>query len=70
MSDDKPAFTFVMYFSEVDNVPVVHVETPAEWDNFNSKGPCCRVYLNDGEIYENPPLPEPELAQSPTEGSE
>ena len=53
----KPAFTFDVYFSEADGVPVVHVETPPEWDG-NPLGPECRIYLNDGDaVYENPPLP-------------
>ena len=54
-SKPKPAFEFDIYIGE-DGVPVVHIDTPAEWDNDN--GPSCRIYLNDGEaIWNNPPLP-------------
>ena len=37
-----------------DGVLVVHIETRDEAEN--EKGPLIRVYLNDGEIYENPPF--------------
>lgn len=52
-------FRFDIYESHRDGVPVVHVETPAEWDG--DIGPRCRIYLNDEELYANPPKPDPEL---------
>jgi len=48
-----PPFKFDAYYG-ADGIPVVHIDTPSGWDN--NVGPRCRVYLNDGEIYENPPL--------------
>ncbi len=61
---DRPAFTFDMYYG-VDGVPVLHVQTPGEWDG-NSIGPRCRIYLNDGDpIWANPDLPDEEKAKMP-----
>lgn len=58
MTSTEPTFSYDEYESTVDGVPVVHVETPASWDEPN--GPRCRIYLNDEVIYENPPYPTPE----------
>ena len=52
VTDNAPEFTFDVYFSEVDGVPVVHVDTKNMQENEN--GPVCRVYLNDGVIFMNP----------------
>ena len=54
-------FTFDIYNSQVDKVPVVHIETPPEWDE--TDGPRCRIYLNDEVIFENPPYPRDEVTQ-------
>jgi len=52
---NKPIFNFNSYFSEVDQVPVVHIET----ENLDEDpgGPICRIYLNDEIIWENPVYP-------------
>lgn len=47
-------FSFDIYFSGKDGIPVVHVDTD-ELDE-DEKGPKCRVYLNDEVLFENPPL--------------
>lgn len=46
-------FTFDCYLGE-DGVPVVHVETLGLEEN--TKGPLCRIYINDEVLYENPEL--------------
>lgn len=46
------------FYMGVDNVPVVHIDTPDDWDE-NKSGPVCRVYLNDdtdSPLFANPAL--------------
>ena len=50
--DNAPEFTFDVYFSEIDGVPVLCLATTNMQKN--EKGPVCRVYLNDAVIFENP----------------
>lgn len=54
-TEKTPAPSIDFYVGK-DGVPVVHIDTP-EWRE-NANGPVCRVYLNDGEIWQNPPLAE------------
>ena len=51
--DRKVGFTFDAY-TDPRGVPVVHIETTRLSEN--TRGPRCRVYLNDGVLYENPPF--------------
>jgi len=53
MDRKKVDFSFDYYRAQ-DGTPVVHIETPRLSEN--SRGPICRVYLNDGVLYENPPF--------------
>jgi hypothetical protein len=39
-----------------DGIPVIHIDTNEYNWLENVNGPICRIYLNDGEIFENPPL--------------
>lgn len=52
---NKPPFEFDTYYANADGVPIVHIDTDKLGEN--EKGPVCRIYLNDGVIYENPPYP-------------
>lgn len=45
------------YLSPEDNVLVIHVDSPGVEDD--DKGPRLRMYLNDGDVYANPPYPGP-----------
>lgn len=47
--------TFDVYFSEVDGVCVVHVQTDDLPEN--EGGPEIRIYINDYIVYENPVYP-------------
>lgn len=49
-----PQVEVEVYFGE-DGTPVIEIDTPGIRED--GGGPICRVYLNDGEIYENPPFP-------------
>jgi hypothetical protein len=42
--EDKP--TFDIYTSKIDGLPVIHIDTPDEWDE-NENGPMFRVFIND-----------------------
>lgn len=47
--------SFDIYQSQEDNVWVIHVDTDGMPEN--KKGPIIKIYLNDGEIFENPEHP-------------
>ena len=55
MNEEK-LFNAYSYYSESDDIPVIHIDTSNIEEDKN--GPLCRIYLNDGPIYENPLLPE------------
>lgn len=44
--DDLVKPTFDIYTSKIDGLPVIHIDTPDEWDE-NENGPMFRVFIND-----------------------
>ncbi len=52
---NKPVINVTSYFSPVDGVCVVHIDTPEITED--GKGPLIRIYLNDYPIEESPPFP-------------
>ena len=43
---DKTVPMIDFYISKIDGLPVIHIDTPDDWDD-NKDGPIFRCYIND-----------------------